>query len=59
MATPHIAGLAAYLGGLLGPMTPAAMKSKIQSLATTGAVTLPISVRLGGTPNKLAFNGFA
>lgn len=58
MATPHVAGLAAYLGGLSGAMSPAAMKSKIQSLATSGAVTLPSIVKYGGTPNKLAFNGF-
>lgn len=58
MATPHVAGLAAYLGALNGgAMTPAAMKSKIQSLATSGAVTLPLTV--SGTPNRLAFNGFA
>lgn len=58
MATPHVAGLAAYLGALNGAsMTPAAMKSKIQSLATSGAVALPLTVR--GTPNSLAFNGFA
>jgi hypothetical protein len=59
MATPHVCGLAAYLGGLSGALTPAAMKKKIQSLATSGAITLPFTVSFGGTPNKLAFNGFA
>ena len=58
MATPHVCGLAAYLGGLSGAMTPAAMKKKIQGLATTGAITLPFSVSFGGTPNMLAYNGF-
>lgn len=59
MAAPHVAGLAAYLGALSGAMTPSAMRSKIQDLATSGAVTFPIAVRNGGTPNKLAFNGIA
>ncbi|KAE9962926.1 hypothetical protein BLS_009875 [Venturia inaequalis] len=59
MATPHIAGLAAYLGALSGAMSPAAMRSKIQDLATTGAVTLPVAISNGGTPNKLAYNGIA
>ncbi|TID23562.1 subtilisin-like serine protease pr1a [Venturia nashicola] len=58
MATPHIAGLAAYLGALNGAISPAAMRTKIQSLATANAILLPSFVKSGGTPNKLAFNGF-
>ncbi|KAK1830931.1 peptidase S8/S53 domain-containing protein [Podospora conica] len=53
MASPHIAGLAAYLLGLQGPKTPAALCAYIQSTANTGKLTgLP-----SGTGNRLAFNG--
>ena len=55
MATPHVVGLAAYLLGLSGPMSPAALKSKIQDFATKNAITLSRSART--TPNLLAFNG--
>lgn len=53
MASPHIAGLGAYLLGLLGPKTPAALCAYIQSTSLTGKLTgLP-----SGTSNRLAFNG--
>ncbi|KAK5659830.1 hypothetical protein OQA88_13293 [Cercophora sp. LCS_1] len=53
MASPHIAGLGAYLLGLEGPRTPAALCARIQALSTTGKITgLP-----SGTSNRLAFNG--
>lgn len=53
MATPHIAGLGAYLLTLFGPKTPQALCTYIQSLATNNVITgLP-----SGTINKLAFNG--
>jgi len=53
MASPHIAGLGAYLLGLLGKKTPAALCSYIGSTANSGVITgLP-----SGTKNLLAFNG--
>ncbi|KAG7289965.1 hypothetical protein NEMBOFW57_006343 [Staphylotrichum longicolle] len=53
MASPHVAGLGAYLLTLLGKKTPAALCSYIKSTAISGSITgLPSS-----TTNKLAFNG--
>jgi len=57
MATPHVAGLAAYLLSLDGSMAPAALKTKIRSLATKDAITIPSNE--AGTPNLLAFNGIS
>lgn len=53
MATPHVAGLAAYILALEGKMTPAALASRLQTLALKNK----ISGSLNGTPNYLAFNG--
>jgi hypothetical protein len=53
MASPHIAGLGAYLLGLLGPKSPQALCDYIKETATKGAITgIP-----DGTVNQLAFNG--
>ena len=53
MASPHIAGLGAYLLALLGPKTPEELCSYIRTTATTGKLTgIP-----SGTVNALAFNG--
>ncbi|KAF4631808.1 hypothetical protein G7Y89_g6315 [Cudoniella acicularis] len=52
MATPHIAGLAAYLIGLEGLSSPAAVLARIQALATSGKVTDPKSDN-----NLIAYNG--
>jgi subtilisin family serine protease len=53
MASPHIAGLGAYLLGLLGPRDPEALCAYIKDTAVTGAITgLPRS-----TSNRLGFNG--
>ncbi|KAI5859626.1 subtilisin-like protein [Durotheca rogersii] len=53
MATPHVAGLGAYLLALLGSRTPQALCSYIASTANSGIVTgIP-----SGTVNLLAFNG--
>lgn len=53
MATPHIAGLGAYLLTLLGKKSPAALCSYIASTANSGVISgIP-----SGTVNKLAFNG--
>jgi subtilisin family serine protease len=53
MAAPHIAGLGAYLLGLEGKRTPAALCSRIQTLSTKNALSGVPS----GTLNYLAFNG--
>lgn len=53
MATPHIAGLAAYLLALEGKKSPAALSTRILGLAQKDKITnVP-----GGTVNLLAFNG--
>jgi len=56
MATPHVAGLAAYLLGLYGNVKPADLKTTIRKLATPGKIILTASA--AGTPNYLAFNGW-
>jgi subtilisin family serine protease len=53
MASPHIAGLGAYLLRLEGARTPAALTARIVALATPNTLTGVPS----GTPNLLAFNG--
>jgi subtilisin family serine protease len=53
MATPHVAGLAAYILAHEGRKTPAALSPRIQSLTLRDKITsLP-----PGTKNYLAFNG--
>lgn len=53
MATPHVAGLAAYLLGLEGAVSPAALSERIIELANKDKITgLP-----DGTANNLIFNG--
>jgi len=55
MASPHVAGLGAYLLGLLGPKTPAELCQHLKDTATVGSITgLP-----SGTVNALAYNGNA
>jgi len=39
MATPHIAGLIAYLIALQGNVSPAAMTAKLQSLSQKGVIS--------------------
>ncbi|KAI8954121.1 proteinase T-like protein [Xylaria longipes] len=52
MASPHIAGLGAYLLAAEGKRAPQALCSYIASIATSGALTgIP-----SGSVNKLAFN---
>ncbi|ATZ54237.1 Bcser1 [Botrytis cinerea B05.10] len=53
MATPHVAGLAAYLIALEGLSTPAAVVARIKALATANLITSPGS----GSPNLIAYNG--
>jgi subtilisin family serine protease len=53
MASPHVAGLAAYFLGLYGPKTPAEIDTLIKELSTQGVITgLPAD-----TVNAVAFNG--
>lgn len=52
MASPHVAGLAAYLLGLESLSTPAAVANRIIALASTGLVTSPGT----GSPNRLIYN---
>lgn len=53
MASPHIAGLAAYLAALEGNPGPVALCNRIRALATANVISNVPS----GTPNLLAFNG--
>ncbi|EME79398.1 uncharacterized protein MYCFIDRAFT_35047 [Pseudocercospora fijiensis CIRAD86] len=53
MATPHIAGLAAYLIALEGSLSPSALCSRIQDLSTKDVIT-SAGAR---SPNYLAYNG--
>lgn len=53
MASPHVAGLGAYLLTLEGSKSPEALCNYIASTANTGVLSgLP-----RGTVNALAFNG--
>jgi oryzin len=51
-ATPHIAGLAAYLIALEGISSPAAVQSRIKALATNGMV-----VNSQSANNLIGYNG--
>lgn len=53
MASPHVAGVAAYLIALEGLTSPSAVVNRIVALSTTGVVTNPGS----GSPNRLLYNG--
>ncbi|PVI05087.1 subtilisin-like serine protease-like protein PR1A [Periconia macrospinosa] len=53
MAAPHVAGLGAYILGLEGKKTPAALGTRLQALAQKSKITgIP-----SGTANNLAQNG--
>jgi hypothetical protein len=52
IATPHIAGLAAYLIGLEGLSSPAAVVARIQAIATSGKIT-----DVKGSKNLIGYNG--
>lgn len=52
MATPHVAGLAAYLIGLGGLSSPADVVAKIKSIGTKDVVQDP-----KGSINLVAYNG--
>jgi len=53
MASPHVAGLAAYLIREYDLTTPAAVENKLNEYATLNAISSVPS----GTPNKMIFNG--
>ncbi|KAI1147649.1 proteinase T-like protein [Nemania diffusa] len=52
MASPHVAGLGAYLLGLEGPKAPQALCAYIASIGTSGVLSGVPS----GTINKIAYN---
>ncbi|KAH8105570.1 serine protease [Phellopilus nigrolimitatus] len=55
MASPHVAGLIAYLISVKGALLPAEMRSEIDALSVKGALAdIP-----SGTPNELARNDIA
>ena len=57
MASPHLAGLGAYLLALEGKVSPAALCDKIMTMSTKNAVS---GIKpLTSTNNYLAFNGMA
>lgn len=58
MSCAHVAGLAAYLMGLDGLVSPSAMSSMIKSLASSGYVQ-GIDGSSAGTPNIIAYNGIS
>ncbi|KAK1760394.1 peptidase S8/S53 domain-containing protein [Echria macrotheca] len=51
MASPHVAGLAAYFIDKEGLASPAAVANRIRGAATVGVVVGP-----AGSPNRLAYN---
>ncbi|KAF2874492.1 subtilisin-like serine protease-like protein PR1A [Massariosphaeria phaeospora] len=53
MASPHVAGLGAYILAFEGKRTPAALSARLVALANRGKITGVPS----GTVNYLAFNG--
>lgn len=54
MASPHIAGLAAYLISRENLSSPAVVLNRMVALSTVGVVT-----DAKGSPNRLAYNGIA
>ncbi|KAH8887328.1 subtilisin-like protein [Thozetella sp. PMI_491] len=57
MASPHIAGLAAYLMALENITDPTAVSNRIKALATASTARVKNNVR--GTTNLIANNGFS
>ncbi|KAI6352180.1 hypothetical protein MCOR25_009513 [Pyricularia grisea] len=55
MATPHVVGVAAYLMALENITTPAALRSRLIALGTTGQV---LGLK-NSSPNRILFNGVA
>jgi subtilisin family serine protease len=54
MATPHVAGLAAYILALEGKQSPATLSARLQTLASKNKIT---GLKSTDTKNYLAFNG--
>ncbi|KAF5316468.1 hypothetical protein D9619_006592 [Psilocybe cf. subviscida] len=52
MATPHVAGLVAYLLGKDGSISPAAMSTKIKNLAVKSVLTSILTRYFSRTPNR-------
>lgn len=57
MASPHIAGLGAYLLGLEQRRNPAELCTRIQNLSSKKKISSALGVPLFLTNNYLAFNG--
>jgi subtilisin family serine protease len=53
MATPHVAGLIAYLISLNGNTTPAAMSTQLKNLATKDVLTGIRELRCRQLPDRL------
>lgn len=58
MATPHVAGLAAYLISVENITTVDEVKQRIQELATNDVIIIP-EYKQEETVNKLTFNGYS
>ena len=54
MASPHIAGLAAYVIAVEGTRSPTALCSRLQQISQRNAIK---DANKGGSPNLLAYNG--
>ena len=54
-ASPHVAGLAAYLMAFQGVTDPAKVDKLIKDLATQGGAN--VRNNIAGTTNLIAFNG--
>lgn len=52
MAAPHVTGMVAYVLGLMGPMSPAQMKTELVRLSGTLATAFP-----SGTIPRVIYNG--
>lgn len=57
MASPHVAGLAAYLLALEPARAPGALCDRIKTLSTKSKLRLGLLPTLSGTTNSLAYNG--
>lgn len=54
MATPHVAGLAAYILGFEGKKAPSDLAARLIELSIKNRIT---NITGSGTPNRFAFNG--
>jgi len=57
MASPHVAGLAAYLISKFDLSSPAEVEDKMKCLCTKGAISGIHDLQMQNTSNVLIFNG--